>query len=102
MTSLVTSTYLAAHDAALFLSGAVDEVPDPEDVRPGWIALGSFLLLAFVTVLLWLSMRKQLRRIDFDEDGEPPADADRAEPEDGAADEPDGTEVEAENGDQRA
>jgi hypothetical protein len=99
MTSLVSSTYLVAHDVALFLNGAVDEVPDPDDVRPGWIALGSFLLLAFVTVLLWLSMRKQLRRIDFDEEGDAPGADDVA---DGPVDTEAAAEAEAENGDQRA
>lgn len=41
----------------------LDEVPDTEDVSPGWIALVVLLLLGLATVLLWLSMRKQLRNI---------------------------------------
>jgi hypothetical protein len=81
----MTSLTLAAHEAALLLAGALDDVPAPEDVRPGWIALGSFLLLAFVTVLLWLSMRKQLGKIRFDE-------------EDGSGDEPSAPQGHAENG----
>ncbi|GAA2837217.1 hypothetical protein [Kribbella solani] len=39
---------------------------DPNVVKPGWIALLIVLALGAVTVLLWLSMRKQLRRIDVD------------------------------------
>lgn len=47
----------------------LDSAPAPEDVKPGWVALGLVFGLAVVTVLLWLSMRKQLGKIDFDEDG---------------------------------
>ena len=37
---------------------------DPNDVRPGWIALVLVVALAVATYLLWRSMNKQLRRID--------------------------------------
>jgi hypothetical protein len=109
MTSLTFAAVEAAHAVALVLTQALDDVPDPEDVRPGWIALGSFLLLALVTVLLWLSMRKQLGKIRFDEDGEPspaastedePVDDEPAESEHAA--DPRRSEEHAENGDQRA
>jgi hypothetical protein len=47
---------------------------DPNSVRPGWVALLIVLALAAATVLLWRSMGKQLKRIDFDPtDGQPPA-----------------------------
>jgi len=39
-----------------------EEAPDAKDVKAGWIAFGLFLGLAAVVVLLWFSMRKQLRR----------------------------------------
>ena len=45
----------------------VDEVPDPEDVKPGWLGFGVFLLLAAAVVLLVLSFRKQLRKVNFEE-----------------------------------
>ena len=50
----------------------VDEVPDPEDVKPGWLGFGVFLLLAAALVVLFFSFRKQLRKVDFEEkaDGE--------------------------------
>jgi hypothetical protein len=48
----------------------VDEVPDPEDVKPGWLGFGVFLLLAAAVVLLVLSLRKQLRKVNFDERGD--------------------------------
>ena len=46
--------------------------PDPADVRPGWIAFGLFLALAVAVVLLWLSMRRQLKKIDFVEEPDEP------------------------------
>jgi hypothetical protein len=45
-----------------------DPVPKPDDVRPGWIAAVIVLALILATVLLWRNMRKQLTKIDFDED----------------------------------
>jgi hypothetical protein len=36
---------------------------DPDDVKPGWIALVLVLLLALATFLLWRSMNTQLGRI---------------------------------------
>jgi type VI protein secretion system component VasK len=100
MTTLTLTAVDIAHQAAVALIQAVDEVPAPEDVRPGWIALGSFVLLAVVTVLLWLSMRKQLGKIRFDEG----ADAREASPDDEADQQADATESpeeHLENGDQR-
>lgn len=61
----------------------VDEVPDPEDVKPGWLGFGVFLLLAAALVFLAFSFRKQLRKVDFDEDGDH---TQRGAPETGPAD----------------
>jgi hypothetical protein len=36
---------------------------DPNDVKPGWIALVLVLILALATFLLWRSMNTQLGRI---------------------------------------
>lgn len=47
----------------------VDKAPDPEDVKPGWLGFTVFLLLAGAMVLLALSLRKHLRRVNFEEDG---------------------------------
>ncbi len=47
---MITATVLAAYE--------------PEDVKPGWIALVLVLLLAVATFLLWRNMNKQLRKID--------------------------------------
>ena len=41
--------------------------PDPADVKPGWLGFGVFLALAVAVVLLWLSFRKQLKKVDFEE-----------------------------------
>ena len=48
----------------------VDEVPDPADVKPGWLGFGVFLLLAAATVFLAFSFRKQLKRVDFEEEAD--------------------------------
>ena len=41
---------------------------DPERVQPGLLGLLSFFFLVSIVVIIWFSMNKQLRRIDFDED----------------------------------
>ena len=48
------------------------QAPDPADVKPGWLGLGMFLALAVATVLLWLSFRRQLKKVDFEEQPEQP------------------------------
>jgi len=50
------------------LARAQDTGPDPSEVRPGWIALGLMVLLGVATFLLWMNMRKQIRKIDFVEE----------------------------------
>lgn len=47
----------------------VDEPPAPEDVKAGWVAFAIFLLLGAAVVFLGFSLRKQLRKVDFEEDG---------------------------------
>ncbi len=56
----------------------VEKGPDPEDVKPGWLGFGVFLALAAAVVLLWLSMRKQLKKVDFEEEPDPPSTRSRA------------------------
>jgi hypothetical protein len=46
----------------------MDSVPSPSEVKPGWIALLIVVLLGIATALLWLSMRRQINKIHFDED----------------------------------
>lgn len=50
----------------------VQQGPDPADVKPGWLGFGVFLALAAAVVLLWLSFRKQLAKIDFEEEPDEP------------------------------
>jgi hypothetical protein len=46
---------------------------NPDDVKPGWIALVLVLVLCVVTYLLWRSMNTQLRRIQLPaKPGRPP------------------------------
>ncbi|MPZ61721.1 MAG: hypothetical protein GEU93_10580 [Propionibacteriales bacterium] len=40
---------------------------DPEKVKPGWLGLFVVLALCLVTLLLWLSMNRQLKKVDFDD-----------------------------------
>ncbi|HMI32953.1 MAG TPA: hypothetical protein VK499_02350 [Propionibacteriaceae bacterium] len=44
---------------------------DPNWVKPGWMLLLVILLLAGAMVFLYLSMRKQFRKIRTPEDDEP-------------------------------
>ena len=39
-------------------------------MNPLWYWFGIFVFLAVATVLLWLSLRKHLKRIDFPVEGE--------------------------------
>ncbi|NUR08110.1 MAG: hypothetical protein HOQ22_05380 [Nocardioidaceae bacterium] len=50
--------------------------PNPEDVKPGWLGFAVVLALAVAVLLLWLSFRKQLRKIDFEEEPDDPASGD--------------------------
>ena len=45
----------------------IDEAPAPSEIKPGWVALVIVLTLCVATTLLWLNMRKQLKKIDFQE-----------------------------------
>ena len=63
------STLLAALVA---LPALTTKVPDPADVKPGWLGFSVVLVLAIATVLLWLSFRKQLKKIRFDDGSEQP------------------------------
>jgi hypothetical protein len=47
--------------------------PDPDAVKPGWIAAVVLGAIGVATYLLWRSMNRQLRKVDFD-DGSTPAD----------------------------
>ena len=68
--------------SSMVLATALDPVPEPEDVNPGWIALIVVVALVSVTVLLWLSLRKQLRKVNVDDSpaADPRADDDRDGP----------------------
>ena len=50
------------------------KAPDPADVKPGWLGFGLFLALAAATFLLWMSMRRQLKKVDFVEERDPERD----------------------------
>jgi hypothetical protein len=58
--------------SGLLRLGQVDDAPDPSEIKPGWVALVIVLTLCVVTTLLWLNMRKQIRKINFEEKDAPP------------------------------
>jgi hypothetical protein len=41
--------------------------PDPADVKPGLLGFIVFVALAVAVTLLWFSMRRHLRKVDFEE-----------------------------------
>ena len=45
----------------------VEKSPPAADVKPGWLGFVMFLALAAATFLLWLSFRRQLKKVDFEE-----------------------------------
>ncbi len=45
---------------------------DPNDVKPGWVALLIVLALAVATYLLWRSMNNQMRKIQMPPRGTSP------------------------------
>ncbi len=49
----------------------VVEGPDPEDVKAGWLGFGVFLALAVAVGFLGFSLRKHLRKVDFEEEQTP-------------------------------
>ncbi len=57
---------------------------DPNVVKPGWTALVITILLALALVLLYLSMRRQFRKINIpgDETGETDVEPSDVEPSD--------------------
>lgn len=71
---------------AVVLLAAEEEAPPARDVVAGWGAFGLFIAGILAVVLLGLSMRKQLRRVNenrdrgvFDEKPASTDDGDRAE-----------------------
>ena len=70
---------VAAAAEGLVRLAEIDEAPAPSEIKPGWVALVIVLSLAVVTALLWLNMRKQLGKIDFQEKDTPPSRRTRGE-----------------------
>ena len=61
LTALLTAPVLA-------IVPLLDPVPEPGEVKPGLVAALVVGALILVTILLWLSMRKQLGKIRFQEE----------------------------------
>ena len=54
----------ALPDLAIALVSFVDQVPEEEDVKAGWIAFVVFGCLVAAVVFLGFSLSKQLRRVE--------------------------------------
>ena len=54
------------------LARIAEEGPDPEDVKAGWLGFAVFLLLAAAVGFLGFSLRKHLRKVDFEEEPDEP------------------------------
>jgi hypothetical protein len=52
---------------APLLALLAQEGPAPEDVKAGWLGFAVFLLLAAAVAFLGFSLRKHLRKVDFDD-----------------------------------
>jgi len=50
----------------------VEQGPDPEDVKPGWLGFAVFLLLAAAVVFLAFSLTKHLGKVNFEEEPKAP------------------------------
>ena len=45
----------------------LDKTPAPEDVKPGWLGFAVVRLLAAAVAFLCFSLRKHLRKVNFEE-----------------------------------
>ena len=70
---------MATTSLLLAVAPLTDSMPEADEVKPGWVALVVVLLLCLATAFLWLNMRKQLNKINFDEGDE--GDGDGSQPE---------------------
>ena len=62
---------IVAQIAVVTAEGAENGIVTKETASPGGIGFVLFVLLGVGTFLLWRSMNKQLKRVDFDEGPEP-------------------------------
>jgi hypothetical protein len=67
------STLAGLWVAAATIAPFAHQPPDPSQVKPGWLGLGVVVALAVAVTLLWLSFRKQLKKIDFEEEPADPS-----------------------------
>lgn len=61
------------------LPSLVEEGPAPEDVKAGWLGFSVWIALVVAVVILWFSLRKQLKRVNFEEEPDPADSADSDE-----------------------
>lgn len=67
------------------LARIAEDGPEPEDVKAGWLGFTVFLLLAAAVAFLGFSLRKHLRKVDFEEQDGEPAGTTNGDPSNGGA-----------------
>jgi hypothetical protein len=67
------------------LARLTEEGPAPEDVKAGWLGFAVFLLLAVAVAFLGFSLRKHLRKVDFEEEPDETAGTTNGAPSNGEA-----------------
>jgi hypothetical protein len=55
-------------DVLPLVTALVDDVPEDEDVKAGWVAFAIFIGLILAVAFLGFSLVKQLRKVDAAED----------------------------------
>lgn len=68
------TTLHVLHSVSDLVLLAVQKGPDPEDVKAGWLGFGVWLALVAAVVLLCFSFVKQLKKVNFKEQDDEPAD----------------------------
>ncbi|MEP9363831.1 hypothetical protein ABLE68_12765 [Nocardioides sp. CN2-186] len=58
----------ALPQVATFVVSLVDDVPDDNDVKAGWVAFAIFIGLILAVAFLGFSLVKQLRKVDAAEE----------------------------------
>jgi hypothetical protein len=58
----------ALPDLLPLVTSLVDDVPEDEDVKAGWVAFAIFIGLGLAVVFLGFSLVKQLRKVDAAEE----------------------------------
>ncbi|QNN51649.1 hypothetical protein [Nocardioides mesophilus] len=71
--SMLPALDLVSQTTAVWLVAAAQKMPEPEDVKAGWLGFAVFLALAAAVAFLGFSLSKHLRKVNFEEQADGPA-----------------------------